>query len=275
MAKLFHDSDLFSVHLRRKPGAKLTARRIFRTLLTFYLIFMPGNKAMQVFTPEIRESEVRVDREAIHRLLGEQEGPEDPFSKAIVDQCIQKCIAVSDPLAAYVYVSAETPPSGELIAAGELLFQTGKIVHNMLKKSESYAAFIVTAGPGPEQLARELLEKGEYLEGYIVDLVASALVDSVADVLHEGIRKEAGTRDLKVSNRYSPGYCSWDVAEQQKLFSLFPAGCCGITLSESSLMDPVKSISGLIGIGARVKFNDYTCEICPMKECAFRPARKL
>lgn len=229
---------------------------------------------MQLITRDIPESEVRVDREEIHRLLGEQEGAEDPFSKVLVDQCIQKCRAVSSPRAAYVFVNAETPPSQEQIVAGELLFQSGKIVHRMLKQSESYAAFIVTVGPGPEQLARELLETGEYLEGYIVDLVASALVDSVADVLHEGIRKEAGSRDLKVTNRYSPGYCSWDVAEQQKLFSLFPAKCCGITLSESSLMDPVKSISGLIGIGAQVKFNDYTCEICPMKDCAFRPARK-
>lgn len=251
----------------------LTGIRIFRTLLTFSLIFMAGIISMQVVTPDIQKSEIDLDREMIHRLLGEQEGSEDPFSTALVDQCIQQCREVSSPRAAYVYVAAGNPASTEQIAAGELLFQSGKIVHNMLKQSESYAAFIVTAGPGPEQLARELLEKGEYLEGYIVDLVASALVDSVADVVHEEIRKEAGNSHMKVSNRYSPGYCSWDVAEQQKLFSLFPANCCGITLSESSLMDPVKSISGLIGIGSEVKFNDYTCEICPMKHCAFRPAR--
>jgi hypothetical protein len=229
---------------------------------------------MQVITRDIQESEVLVERDEILRLLGEQEGAADPHSKITVERCIQECRAVMKPEAAYVFVTAETPPSLEQIVAGELLFQSGKIVHRMLKQSESYAAFIVTVGPGPEQLARELLGKGEYLEGYIVDLVASALVDSVADVLHEEIRKKAGSRDLKVTNRYSPGYCSWDVAEQQKLFSLFPPKCCGITLSESSLMDPVKSISGLIGIGTQVKFNDYTCEICPMKDCAFRPARK-
>jgi len=230
---------------------------------------------MQVFTPDIQQSELLLDREAIHRLLGEQDGAEDAYSKTLVDQCIQQCREQSSPKAAYVHVEAAKTASTEQIAAGGLLFQCGKIVHKMLKQSESYAAFIVTAGPGPEQLARELLEKGEYLEGYIIDLVASALVDSVADAVHEKIREDAGSRNLKVSNRYSPGYCSWDVAEQQKLFSLFPANCCGITLSESSLMTPVKSISGLIGIGSEVKFNDYTCEICTMKDCAFQPARKI
>ena len=230
---------------------------------------------MQVFTQDIKESEVRVDREEILRLLGEQEGAADPHSKSTVERCIEECRAVMKPEAAYVMIEAGTPASSEELAAGELRFHSGKIVHRMLKQSETYAAFIVTVGPGPENLARELLEKGDYLEGYIIDLVASALVDSVADAVHQKIRFEAEASQMKVTNRYSPGYCSWDVAEQQKLFSLFPADCCGISLSESSLMHPVKSISGLIGIGTQVKFNDYTCEICPMKECAFRPAKKL
>jgi len=225
---------------------------------------------MQVITPYIQEAEVPVDRDEILRLLGNQGSLVDEHSKSLLDHCIQECRKVMIPRAAYVIAEANTHPSSEEIAAGGLHFQTGKIVHNMLKHSESYAVFIVTVGPGPEQLARKLLEKGEYLEGYMVDLLASALVDSVAGVVHEEIRKEALAGGTKVTNRYSPGYCSWDVAEQQKLFSLFPGGCCGITLSESSLMDPVKSISGLIGIGPQVKFNDYTCEICPMKECAFR-----
>jgi cobalamin-dependent methionine synthase I len=125
-------------------------------------------------------------------------------------------------------------------------------------------------GPEPEKLARELLDRGDYLEAYITDLSASALVDSVAACVHEDIRREADRQGNKVTNRYSPGYCSWDVAEQQKLFSLFPENTCGISLSESSLMSPVKSISGIIGTGPRVKFNEYTCEICPMKTCTFR-----
>jgi hypothetical protein len=35
-------------------------------------------------------------------------------------------------------------------------------------------------------------------------------------------------------------------------------------------MMPIKSVSGLVGAGADVKFRDYTCEICSMKDCSFR-----
>ena len=101
-------------------------------------------------------------------------------------------------------------------------------------------------------------------------LVASPIVDLAADQVQEQVKDLAEQNGLRITNRYSPGYCSWNVEEQQKLFSLFPDGCCGISLSDSSLMNPVTSIRGIIGLGAEVKYNEYTCKICPMKNCHFR-----
>ena len=143
----------------------------------------------------------------------------------------------------------------------------------MLRNSEYYAFFLVTAGPEPEILARAMLNEGNYLEGYIMDLVASAMVDLAADQVEEQVKNLAEQQGKVITNRYSPGYCSWNVEEQHKLFSLFPELCCGISLSESSLMNPIKSISGIIGVGADVKYSDYTCEICPMQNCQFRKVR--
>ena len=225
---------------------------------------------MEVITPDIDKSRIRVHPEDISLLLGAKEDHSDPHADALVEQYIGVCHQLMVPSAAYVRIDSLEANSAEHIAIEGLEFRTGKIVHKMLRQSTQYTFFLVTVGSGPEKLARELLERGEYLEAYITDLAASAAVDSVAACVHEDIRSEAGLQGYKVTNRYSPGYCSWDVAEQQKLFSLFPENTCGISLSESSLMSPVKSISGIIGTGPRVKFNEYTCEICPMKTCQFR-----
>jgi hypothetical protein len=224
---------------------------------------------MQVVFPEIKRSEILVNPDDISRLLGSQEGSLDSHSAALVDQYIRECSKIMTPYAAYVLAEVLEPESPEEIAIGGLSFHAGKIVHNMLKQSETFAFFMLTAGPELEARARALLEKGDYLEGYIMDLVASATVEAVADQLHAHIQEKAKNKGLKITNRYSPGYCTWDVAEQQKLFSIFPDKCCGITLTESSLMSPVKSTSGIIGMGPDVKFNEYTCEICPMKNCMF------
>ena len=221
----------------------------------------------------IDKTRIRVDQGDILKLLGEQQGMIGTLTNALVEQYIAESLRISSPAGAFVLAEAIEPSSAEEIAIPGLVFDSGNIIHKMLRHSAYYAFFLVTAGPEPENLARSLITEGNYLEGYITDLVASALVDSAADQLQEQVRNLAEQRDLRITNRYSPGYCSWNVVEQQKLFSLFPEGCCGISLSESSLMNPIKSVSGIIGMGAEVAFRDYTCEICPMLNCQFRKVR--
>ncbi len=216
---------------------------------------------------------IRIDPGEMLKILGEQQGMIDEHAATLMEQYIGECLQVSSPAGAYILVEALESSSAEHISIPGITFNSGRIIHKMLHHADYYALFIVTAGPGPENLARSLISEGNYLEGYIADLLASALVDSAADQVQEQVRNFVHEQGLKITNRYSPGYCSWSVAEQQKLFRLFPGGCCGISLSDSSLMNPMKSISGIIGVGANVAYRDYTCEICPMKECQFRKVR--
>jgi len=218
----------------------------------------------------IDKSQIQVDPEALLKLLGEQEGMIDVHTSRLVDKYITECLRISSPEGAFVMTEALQSSSDDKITVPGLVFDSGKIIPKMLRHSAYYVFFVVTAGPEPEDLARTLMAEGNYLEGYIADLVASAMVDSAADQIQEQVRKIAIEGGMSITNRYSPGYCSWKVEEQQKLFSLLPEGCCGISLSESSLMSPVKSISGIIGMGAEVSYRDYTCEICSMLHCQFR-----
>ena len=226
--------------------------------------------SFKVHYSQIDKTRIRIDPDELLKLLGDQQGMIGEHTGDLLKQYISECIQVSSPAGAFVIVEALEPSGKEYISIPGTTFNSGKIIHKMLLHSANYALFIVSAGPGPEKLARSLMSEGKYLEGYIADLVASALVDSAADQIQEQVRNFAQKQGVKITNRYSPGYCSWNVVEQQKLFSLFPEGCCGISLSESSLMSPVKSISGIIGLGTEVKYRDYTCEICPMRDCTFR-----
>lgn len=218
----------------------------------------------------IDKSQIQFDPGEMLRLLGEQEGMIDAHTTELLEKYITECRRISFPEGAFVLTEVRESSSDDEITIPDLVFDSGKIIPKMLRHSERYVFFLVTAGPAPENLARSLMKEGNYLEGYILDLVASALVDSAADQIQEQVRNMAKEEGMDITNRYSPGYCSWKVEEQQKLFSLFPEGCCGISLSESSLMNPVKSISGIIGMGSGVSFRDYTCEICSMLHCQFR-----
>ncbi len=232
---------------------------------------MPG--PLNTCHVEIDKSRICIDPKEIAKLLGDQAELIDEHTGRLIEQYIARTLDLSSPSGAYVLADALESKSTRVIKASGITFNSGKIIHRMLKHSKSYAFFLVTGGPEPEKLARALISEGNYLEGYLVDLVASALVDLAADHLQEQLRNRVQSEGNQITNRYSPGYCGWDVEEQQKLFSLFPGGCCGISLSASSLMNPVKSISGIIGIGADVRYRDYTCELCSMKDCHFRRVR--
>jgi chloramphenicol 3-O-phosphotransferase len=114
------------------------------------------------------------------------------------------------------------------------------------------------------------MREGHYPEGFIMDTIGSIVVDSAMDIIHEKLALDMEHLGLKVSNRYSPGYCSWDVSEQKKLFSFFPVKFAGISLSDSSLMNPIKSVSGIAGIGKDIKHLGYACNNCTMVDCVFR-----
>jgi hypothetical protein len=224
---------------------------------------------------DIDPDQINIPPESIINLLGEKDQDSDKHARGITEHFIRECSGMVDPRCGYAAVKAVQNDSDEEISIPGTRFRTGRIITRMLQGAESYVFFVATAGPGPEKMSRSLIDQGQYLEGYIVDLIGSAMAESVAHLLHELVREEAAINGYKVTNRYSPGYCGWDVGEQHKLFGLFPGGFCGVTLSGSSLMFPIKSVSGVIGTGASVSYRDYTCELCSMKTCIFRRTRSF
>jgi cobalamin-dependent methionine synthase I len=100
------------------------------------------------------------------------------------------------------------------------------------------------------------------------------IAEAASDIVQNELGKSAAISGNRITNRYSPGYCGWQVVEQHKLFQLIPDNFCGIRLTESALMDPVKSVSGIIGIGEKVKINPYTCRMCDMPDCVYRKVRE-
>jgi len=164
--------------------------------------------------------------------------------------------------------------SAHLIRAQGLTFEVGRIVSGQLSRSTTLAAFLCTAGKGIEDLSRSLMASGDHFTGFVADTIGSLVVEAAMDRLHRALEDLVAEEGLGVTNRYSPGYCEWDVAEQQKLFQLFPPGYCGVTLTDTSLMRPIKTVSGFIGVGPEVHRAPYTCGMCDLKDCLYRRLAK-
>lgn len=151
-----------------------------------------------------------------------------------------------------------------------ILLSLNKVVSSQIKNSEHIAVFYCTAGEGISQWANQLMNEGDLLKGYAVDTLGTVVVEHAMDKVQRSLNEVMHDLQLKTTNRYSPGYCDWNVSDQHQLFKLFPEGFCDIRLSDTALMDPIKSVSGIIGIGQHVRFNEYTCNFCSRTDCVLR-----
>jgi hypothetical protein len=156
------------------------------------------------------------------------------------------------------------------VEISDVSFDVRPIIFSQIKQASAAALFICTAGPEVGERSRRSMKEGDLLRGYVYDVIGSEVAENAADRMQESLRAAAATTGMNITNRFSPGYCGWDVAEQHKLFSFFPDNYCGITLTESALMNPVKSVSGIIGIGRKVHFAPYQCHRCDDKNCIYR-----
>ena len=151
-------------------------------------------------------------------------------------------------------------------------FDTGRVIAGPLRGAETLAFFVATAGAGITEWSRRVMQEQDYLQAYFIDALGSELVEKAADWLEEQVIAWSGERGQATTNRYSPGYCGWSVSEQHKFFSLLPGKFCGISLTDSALMQPEKSVSGVVGIGGRSKKRAYGCSICTLENCFRRHA---
>ena len=156
------------------------------------------------------------------------------------------------------------------IVANEHGFNVGRIVSQALRGSEKFAFIVSTAGKYFSDTVARLL-KEEPVEGYVYDVLGNFIAESAGDKVQSLVIDELKGNNLNITNRYSPGYCNWDVADQHKLFSFFPGHSpAGVQLTSAALMQPVKSISGIVGLGVDVKYSEYMCDYCNSKDCVYK-----
>lgn len=197
----------------------------------------------------------------------------DEYTNSLVNELIKKTVGLAKPQADFVIIdNPDFSTKGEMVLENEC-FAVQNIVGSAMLSSSAVALFVCTVGPAVESFSKQLQDKGLMLEGLIVDLIGSEIAEEAAEWIQKKIAGVVSNKKLNITNRYSPGYCGWPVSDQQKIFKLLGPHNCGVNLTDSSLMLPIKSVSGIIGIGKTVKNRPYTCSICDEGVCIYRDKR--
>jgi len=148
-------------------------------------------------------------------------------------------------------------------------------LEHVIDEAVSLALFAVTLGDRISDRISALFDAGELAEGFILDQVASFAADELADIAARRFQADGARSDLAVLP-YSPGYCGWHVSGQQALFAHLRPDEIGISLNDSCLMHPIKSVSGVLVL-APVEAHEFSpsfpcCATCTTLDCQERAA---
>ena len=115
---------------------------------------------------------------------------------------------------------------------------------------ERIIAAIVTLGPRLEHAVRSSFDDNDPLLAIILDMAGIILIRNASTHFQRECATRAGAIGLELGPRVSPGCQAVPLEAQRALFSLLDAQSIGVTLTDSLLMTPVKSVSVILPLAA-------------------------
>ncbi|MCD6420105.1 MAG: hypothetical protein J7L41_05275 [Synergistetes bacterium] len=196
-----------------------------------------------VLTYEVKEKEVLV---TLNYSFRKGKLPQDWNS--IYPTLLDEAKVLAEPRGSYIIRKIAFRDASGIHLKNTSFVLPGSDMKKLLINSSMVAIFAVTIGKSLEDNVASLVKSGRYTEGVILDAVGSVLVDSVADSINEIIKREAQMFGYKTTPRYSPGYGDLSIQTQPYFLKEVDGEWLGISLSDTNLMIPQKSVTALLGI---------------------------
>ncbi|MEI6755237.1 MAG: vitamin B12 dependent-methionine synthase activation domain-containing protein [Paludibacter sp.] len=219
---------------------------------------------MNTFSLQLSDLALNIDEIYLNLGYGGHT-PDEQFIE-MIDNQLENIAGFCAPRAGYRIVEGKTPNSNYL-EIDNTAIKVGPVITKYLKNSTHFAIFVATAGVEFDDYLEQLKADGDIVSEFLAYSIGTEIAEATVRFITEKIAEEANEQGFNCTHSYSPGYCSWHVREQEQLFKLFPVKPCGVELNASNLMHPVKSVSGIIGLGKDVKLTPHACEICGMITC--------
>ena len=144
---------------------------------------------------------------------------------------------------------AETLP---LIKIGSIQFESKYLARNLAGCSK-VILIASTIGPLADNLIRRFT-KLDAAKAAIMQAAGAMFIESYLDGFNAQLEKEAEEQGYKLHSRFSPGYGDVSLEIQRHFFSILPCTQrIGLTLTDSLVMAPEKSVTAFIGMEPMVQ----------------------
>ena len=142
---------------------------------------------------------------------------------------------------------------------------TSRVLAKNLEHVERVFPYVLTIGDLLENKARD---SDRIASKLVLEAVGDLALGSALEYLQRHISEQHA---LNTTSHMGPGQLDWPIGQQKQLFSILGdvRGAIGVTLTESLMMLPRKSISGIV---FPTEVNFASCQLCQRSKCPSRQA---
>lgn len=224
---------------------------------------------------------IDINKKEVLRYL-EYKGQEiDDNLNNIIDECIKLTQSEINPryiLRVYSILRDENCLNKDKlgIKGSDLTFKS-KQLYNLLEHCSECIIVASTLGLEIEKLIKRH-SYNELNKSIILDACATTAIEKVCDIIQDKVEKKLIKENKYITNRYSPGYGDLSIEKNRDIINILNCqNQIGLTITDSNIMIPRKSVIAIIGISKKETIRENkTCSNCPNnKNCKYKRERSL
>ncbi len=209
--------------------------------------------------------EPKLNRKEILRYAGCKKETDE--MSALLDECIQE--ACRELSCRVCFCEVPVHIEGELVDFSFMEVKSRELAKN-LSGCEGAVIFAATIGIGLDRLIQKY-GRISPTKALIMQAIGAERIESLCDMFESDMENSLSNKNLFTRPRFSPGYGDFPLCMQQDIFNILDCPRkIGLTLNESLIMSPSKSVTAVIGISKTSENCDFGCEICKKTDCEFR-----
>ena len=165
-----------------------------------------------------------------------------------IELSIEKAEQYCMPSARIIYMPIIARSNNEITLENGIVLISDKLAR-MLINSEEVLIMGATLGSDVSKKIEDELRFGDKVFSVILDGYASESVDSALDfVMQCETQKLVSKSQVLTKHRFSPGYGNLDMRFQKDLFEMLRFEEMGVTITDSYMLMPEKSVIALAGV---------------------------
>lgn len=212
---------------------------------------------------------MEMNRREVLRYLGYGRQNADEQVSGLLEECWDELSAAASPRCISRSYDLHFFEEGGIDAS---CFQThSKSLRKNLEDCEQILLFAATLGAKVDLLIQKY-NRIQMSKAVVLQAEAAAMLEDYCNEENRKLKEACETEGWFLRPRFSPGYGDFPLECQGALLGALEAGKrIGITLTDSLLMAPAKSVTAVIGM-SRIR-RDCTvkgCEACGKTDCAYR-----